>query len=45
LAPRHEKVPTNVTVNGRKGKRSPSKVQGWAFKMKVTLVVSSYVGV
>jgi hypothetical protein len=34
--------PMSDFVNGRKGTRCPTQVQRWAFKMKVTPVVRSY---
>jgi len=42
LAKRAEYLFLNVTIYGRKGRRCPIQVQGWAFKMKVTPAVSSY---
>jgi hypothetical protein len=34
----------HVMLDGRKGKRCTTQEQGWAFEMKVTPIVISYIG-
>jgi hypothetical protein len=33
-----------VTLHGWQGEHCPAQVQAWAFKMKITLAISNYMG-